>query len=100
MSVNRRLTRKRRTREREIPEYAGMVRRVIRAHGRRCGGADPEDLQGLVSMRDTVEEAIVDAVAGLRLSGFSWDQIGRALGMTKQAVHKRYGLPHSGGAGV
>lgn len=48
MSVKRRLTPKR---ERETPEYAAMVRRIIRAHGRRVIHADPEDLAELVAAR-------------------------------------------------
>ena len=86
MSVKRRLTR-----EREIPEYAGMVRRVIRAHGRRVGDADPEDLEGLVEMREVVDEAISDAVRGLRAGGCSWAQIARGLGTTRQAAQQRFG---------
>lgn len=95
MSVKPRLTRVRR--EREVPEYAGMVRRVIRAHGRRVAAADPEDLVELVEMRDVVEEAISEAVSGLRSGGCSWGQIGRALGLSRQAVRQRYGpVPQSG----
>jgi len=96
MSVKRSLTPKRK-RERETPEYAAMVRRVIRAHGRRCGDADPEDLAELVEMSATLAEAIGDAVSGLRASGFSWAQIGRALGMTRQAAQQRFGERHPGG---
>lgn len=63
MSVKRRLTPKR---ERETPEYAAMVRRVIRAHGRRVIHADPEDLAELVALRAVVDQAITDAVRGMR----------------------------------
>jgi hypothetical protein len=76
---------------RETPEFAKFVRRTIRAHGRRCGGADPEDLTELVEMSATLAEAVGDAVAGLRANGFSWAQIGRALGMTRQAAQQRFG---------
>lgn len=89
MSVKRSLTPKRR-REREIPDYAQMVRRIIRAHGRRCAAADPEDLVGLVEMHQSVDEAVAEAVAGLRASGFSWSQIARPLGITRQAAQMRF----------
>ena len=52
MTVRAGLTRKR---VREIPDYAAFVRRSIRAHGRRCGDADPEDLAGLLELREVVE---------------------------------------------
>ncbi len=79
-----------RRRQREIPEYAAMVRRVIRAHGRRVGDADPEDLAELVAMQETLDEAIALAVAGQRDNGFAWSQIGRGLGITRQAAQQRY----------
>jgi hypothetical protein len=82
----------RRRREREIPAYAGFVRRSIRSHGRRVGDADPEDLAGLLELREVVEEAIADAVRGQRANGFSWSQIARGLGTTRQAAQQRYGI--------
>lgn len=82
----------RRRREREIPDYAAFVRRSIRAHGRRVGDADPEDLEQLLELREVVEEAIADAIAGQRANGFSWAQIARGLGVTRQAAQMRYGV--------
>lgn len=87
-------------RERETPEYAGMVRRIIRAHGRRVGDADPEDLAELVAMAETLKEAIAAAVAGQRAAGFSWAAIGRGLGVTRQAAQMHYGIRTSSHAGV
>lgn len=78
-------------RERETPEYAGMVRRVIRAHGRRVADADPEDLAELVAMHEVLDQAIKDAVVGMRANyGVSWTRIGRAVGLTKQGAQQRY----------
>lgn len=82
---------KRAKRERETPEYAQMVRRIIAAHGRRVGDADPEDLAELVAMRATLEEAIAAAVRGQRSNGFSWAAIGRGLGVTRQAAQMAWG---------
>ena len=87
MSVKRTLTK----RERETPEFAQAVRRMIRAHGRRCGNADPEDLAELVELSDALAEALNDAVAGLRANGFSWAQIAGGLGTTRQAAQQRFG---------
>lgn len=85
-------------RERQVPEFAGFVRRAIRAHGRRVGAADPEELAELVAMRATLEEAIATAVDGLRAAPreASWAEIARALGVTRQAAQQRYGGRPSG----
>lgn len=77
-------------RVRETPEYAAMVRRVIRAHGRRVGDADPEDLAELLAMRAVLDAAIADAVDGQRDNGFSWAQIARGLGTTRQGAQQRF----------
>ena len=82
-----------RRRERETPEYAQMVRRIIRGHGRRCADADPEDLAELIAMSLTLDEAVTTAVAGLRRNGFSWAQIAAPLGITRQAAQMRFGAP-------
>jgi hypothetical protein len=85
-------------REREIPEYAGFVRRSIRAHGRRVADADPEDLLDLLALHEVLDAAIEDAVRGQRAAGFSWAQIARPLGITRQAAQQRFGdRPSYGG---
>ena len=88
MSVKRRLTVKR---ERKLPEYCSMVRRVLRAHGRRVGDADPEDLTDLVALRVELDKAIAVAIMGQRRAGFSWADIGRGLGVTRQAAQMTWG---------
>jgi hypothetical protein len=88
MSVKARLTVKR---LRELPEYVGMVRRIIAAQGRRVAGADPEDLAELAGLHTIVDRAVAEAVAGQRSAGFSWAEIGRGLGITRQAAQQRYG---------
>lgn len=70
--------------------YAAFVRRVLRAMGRRMGDADPEDLVQLLAIREDVDAAITTAVAGLRASGFSWTDIARATGTSRQAAQQRW----------
>lgn len=83
---------KRAKRERETPEYAAMVRRMLLAHGRRVADADPEDLAELVAMRDTLELAIAQAVTGMRAKhGRSWADVARGLGTSRQYAAKAYG---------
>lgn len=78
--------------ERETFEYAAMMRRMIRAHGRRVAHADPEDLAELIALHDELDAAIADAVAGQRNTyGRSWADIARGTGTTRQAAQMRYG---------
>lgn len=91
MSVKQALTRKRARKEYETPDYAAMVRRVIRAHGRRVGDADPEDLAELIAMRAVLDEAIAEGVRGQRANGFSWAAIARGIGITRQGAQQQYG---------
>ena len=70
--------------------YGRFARRVVRAYGRRVGHNDPAGLPGLLALHDVVDEAIRDAVAGLRASGSSWGEIGAAAGISRQAAYQRW----------
>lgn len=75
----------------EADKFGAFVRRVVRAYGRRVSDRDIEALTGLVQLRDEVDRAIVDAVRGLHGNPYSWTDIGRALGITRQAAQMRFG---------
>lgn len=105
-AVNPSLTpaRPRRRRERaplEATDFAQMMARMIRAHGRRVADADVEDLADLVALRDELEAAITFAVVESRKRhGRSWADIARGLcghgkpdGVSRQAAQQRYGKP-------
>lgn len=51
-----------------------------------------ERLTGLRSDADALEDQIRAEVATARSVGAEWADIGRALGVTKQAAHKRYAV--------
>ena len=70
----------------ETHEYLQMARRMIRAAGTRVGNDDVEYLSELVDLREYLNTAIVSAVAGLRKSGHTWQDIGDATGTTRQAA--------------
>jgi len=73
----------------EDSDYVLMLRRFIRAAGRRFAESDPEGLALLSSLRQDLDEQISFA-ASSQLQNFSCSEISRALGVSKQAVHKRF----------
>ena len=76
----------------ENREFAAFGRRIIRAHARRVAAADPTALRDLVQLRDALEAAMDDATAStLHAAGFSWTEIGRELGVSRQAARQRWG---------
>lgn len=75
----------------ETPAFAGAVRRMIRAHGRRCGDSDPIDLRDLEELHVAVDMALADAVKLLRGShGFTWQEIADGLGVSRQSAWERF----------
>lgn len=75
----------------ETSEWLKMLARMIRAAGRRVANADEHELVELVRLRDELDQAIKTAVNGQRCSGRSWEYIGMAFGITRQAAFNRYG---------
>lgn len=73
----------------EDPEYVAMLRRMIRAAGRRFAESDPDGLALFDSLRKELEDQIALAAAR-QLDSFSCSQVGRSLGISKQAVHKKF----------
>lgn len=79
-------------RYRETSEYVGFVRRSIRALTKRVGAeADIEGLPKMLDLQRQMDASIAAAVGGLRQAGYSWAEIGRRAGMTKQAAQQRWG---------
>jgi IS30 family transposase len=48
-------------------------------------------LAAVASLRVLLESLEELQVRGARELGWSWEEIGRALGVSKQAVHRKYG---------
>lgn len=59
---------------------------VIQAEGEDPRGA----LQAVAKLRREVDRAEAVAVRRARTQGMSWEWIATALGVSKQAVHKKY----------
>jgi len=53
---------------------------------------DPQvGLRAIAALRRLVERLEALQVDGARRLGWSWEEIGQALGVSKQAVHKKHG---------
>lgn len=74
-------------------EFLAFGRRIMRAMGRRLASADPDDLVEMIALRTELDAAIAQAVAGMRQTGYSWTEIGAAVGISKQAALKKWGQP-------
>lgn len=48
-------------------------------------------LRASLALRRLAEQVEANAVARARRQGWSWQQIGDALGITRQSVHIKYG---------
>ena len=84
-----------RTRTRQPVEndvYARFVRRVLTAYGRRIGAGDIEALPELAALKADLDATLVDAVRQLHGEpwNYTWDKIGKALGMTRQQAWRDY----------
>ena len=90
-TVKNRLTPKRRARLVENDEYAAFARRVLRAYARRVATGDVEALTLMLGLSAEIDDAINQAVTGLRAFGYSWAEIGSRLGITRQAAQQRWG---------
>ena len=92
-SVKAGLTPNRRRRPVENDEYARFVQRVMRAYAKRVAGGDVDALADMTGLATELDEAIAQAVIGLRKAGYSWAEIAARLGVTRQAAQQRWGRP-------
>ena len=92
-TVNKSLTPDRPRRVVENDEYAAFLGRVLRAYARRVAAGDVEALTLMLGLSGQIDDAIGQAVSGLRGSGYSWAEIGNRLGITRQAAQQRWGHP-------
>jgi len=75
----------------ETEEYLGMVRRVLTALGGRVGDADLAMFAGLAGLAGVVDELLAGTARQLHDDhGYSWTEIGAALGVTRQAARQRF----------
>jgi hypothetical protein len=65
---------------------------------RGIGADDPSvGLRAVVALRRLADQVENTQVAAARRDGWSWEQIGDALGVSRQAAHKKHGSLESRG---
>lgn len=92
------------SRDYEAPDFIPMFRRVTRAMVRRAGEGDLEILTALRECQTLLDDALADSVVALRtprgdgpgLEGYSWTEIGREMGITRQTAQIRFGRNRQG----
>jgi hypothetical protein len=77
-------------REVDNRDFLAFARRIVAAAGRRAAD-DPEAFADLLGLLAELDAAAVTAAAALRDEGYSWQDIGAACGVSKQAAQKRWG---------
>jgi len=85
-----RLSPKRRRRTVENDEYGEFIRRILRAYSRRVADGDIDALSLMTRLADELDDAIAQAIKGLRAQGYSRTEIGDRLGITRQAARQRW----------
>jgi hypothetical protein len=76
----------------ETLEYMAAARRFIAAAGRRVADSDEPELVKLSELHQAVDKALAVAVAGWIDRGQSWGDVGRALGISRQAARQRFAV--------
>lgn len=86
------------------PREVERWQRLTAAMIRKAGQDDPEAFAQVVTIVDGMKHQLVQAAFDLRYPegewlgrpgvGFSWTDLGRALGVTRSAAQKRFGRDH------
>jgi len=74
----------------ETLDFLKMVERMVRAGRNRVANADEHELQAFYQLKLVMDQALEDAVNGQLQEGKSWQNIGDALGMSRQGAFRRF----------
>lgn len=76
-------------------EYAAFMLRILRAYGTaaKADELDTTSLEQLRALRVALDHQTGEVVRALHSGGYSWQDIGDALGMDRSNAAKRYGAP-------
>ena len=72
----------------ENNEYIAFASRILRAMGRRAA-TDIESLTELAKLRDELDEQLNRAILACHAEGYSYNEIGDRMGVTRQAIYQR-----------
>lgn len=73
------------------PEQIQRFQRELRAAARSAD--DAEGLAQLVELQRQLESAVAERARALHADGYSWTELARPLGVSRQAARQRYGRP-------
>lgn len=91
--VGKRGGRRRSRRERpEAPEVGQAARRFVRALVKRAEEGDTEAIEQLVETQHETTQAITAAGQALSRAGYSYTDLARVLGTTRQAARQRFAI--------
>lgn len=76
----------------ETSDYVGMLRRCLKALGRRAAEGDLDALAAFAELDALIPEEMTTAARHAHALGFSWTEIGTALGVSRQAARQRFGV--------
>jgi hypothetical protein len=74
----------------ENDDFAKFVRRIIRRYAERVSKGDIDALAQLASMADEIESAAGQAANALHQTGYSWTDIAKQIGMSRQGARQRW----------
>ena len=78
-------------REYEAPDVGAMVSRMFRALVKRAAEGDLEAVQVLAALSGDLQAATNNAAAAAHDFGYSYTELGNALGISRQAARQRFG---------
>lgn len=81
---------------RDNRDMAAFLRRVLAAYGRKVQDSDPEDLTDLLALDQELQAVLAATVTHMRTNQkFTWEAIGRAAGISRQAAQQKWGITSS-----
>lgn len=76
---------------RETDDVFRAAKRFLRALGRRAAG-DVDALPYLAELADEADRQLAEAARACVAQGYSWGEVARVLGVSRQAAHKRFSV--------
>lgn len=73
------------------PRDVQRYERELAAMLRRAGDEDPEGFAQIAEALYNAIDGLEEAVNDMRRRGYTWRQIGAAMGVNHQTLHKRWG---------